>query len=109
MLYAGPLDVFEQADWGWSPAVLFLGHNASRMVLAEYPLGKFGLTQTGAELLEPLVGYMCPVGTAVLEDELVDIELYISSAEKPNRKRLVLCGFPDGLPNIALKDGDLSA
>ena len=72
MLHTSLLNVWEEAGWGWLPAVLFLCHNAGRVVFAEGSLSKFRVAQFGADFLEPLMGPLCPVGTAILKNELVD-------------------------------------
>ena len=60
-----------------SHPVLFLCHNAGRVVFAEGSLSKFRAAQFGVGLFEPLVGLLRPVGAAVLEHELVDCELLV--------------------------------
>ena len=73
MLHASLLDVCEKADWGWLPAVLFLGCDTGCVALAKGPLGKFWVAQLGADCLESSVSLLCPLGVAVLEhQQLVD-------------------------------------
>ena len=85
VLHAGLLDVSEEVGWGWLPAMRFLCHNASRVVIAEGSLSKFRVAQFGADRLESFVGLSCPVGAAVLEHELVDRELSVLTAQEPDR------------------------
>ena len=72
MLHTSLLDVREEASWGWLPAVLFFCHNGGRVVFAEGSVSKLRVAQFGADRLESFVGFLCPVGAAVLEHELVD-------------------------------------
>ncbi|KAJ7374350.1 hypothetical protein OS493_007439 [Desmophyllum pertusum] len=53
------------------------------------------------------MAFMCAVGAAILEHKLVHIELFISTAEKPDRNRLISGGLLDGFPDVALVDMDL--
>ena len=54
------------------------------------------------------MGLLCPEGAAVLEHELVDRELSVSTAQEPDRYWLILGDFPDGAPDVALVDVNLS-
>ena len=69
VLHTGLLDIWEEVDWGWLPAVPFLCHNAGRVVFAEGSLSNFRVAQFGADRFESFVGLLCPVSTAVLEHE----------------------------------------
>ena len=57
-----------------------------------------------AQIALSFVGLSCPVGAAVLEHELVDRELSVLTAQEPDRPGY----FPDGVPDVALVDVDLS-
>ena len=43
LLHTSLLDVGEETDWGWPPAVLFFCHNAGHVVFAEGSVGELGV------------------------------------------------------------------
>ena len=55
------------------------------MVFAEGSVSKLRVAQFGADHFESLVGLLCPVGAVVLEHELVDRELSVSTAQELDR------------------------
>ena len=85
VLHTSLLDVREEASWGWLPAILFFCHNAGHVVFAEGSVSKLRVAQFGADHFESFVGLLCPVGVAVLEHELVDRELSVSTTQEPDR------------------------
>ena len=107
-LHAGLLDVWEEVGRGWLLAIPFLCQDASRVVFTEGSVGELGVTQFGADRSESFVDLSCPVGAAVLEHELVDGEQSVLAAQEPDHNRPPAGCLPDGLPDVALVDVDLS-
>ncbi|MEW8687261.1 MAG: hypothetical protein AB2556_15730, partial [Candidatus Thiodiazotropha sp.] len=108
MLHTSLLNVWEEAGWGWLPAVPFLCHNAGRVVFTEGSLSKFTVAQFGADCSEPPMKPFRPEGAAVLAHELVDIELSVLAAQEADRNRLPKCFFPNSLPDVTPVDVNLS-
>ena len=108
VLHAGLLDVWEEVGRGWLPAVPFLCQDASSVVFTEGSVGELGVAQFGADRSESFVDLLCPVGAAVLEHELVDGEQSVLAAQEPDHNRPPAGFFPDGMPDVAFVDVDLS-
>ena len=46
------------------------------------------------------------IGAAVLQHELVDLELSVLAAQEPDRERFAIGSFTDGMPDVALIEVD---
>ena len=77
------------------------------MVLPETSVGKVLISKVSTSSPESLVGFQCPVSAAILEYELVNIELFLPSPKKPDSYWPSLSGLSYGFPNITLIEVDL--
>ena len=107
MFDARYLDILDEIGCGWLPAVLFLCHNAGRVVFAEGFVSELGVAEFSAGCLEPLVRLSRSEGPT--QHELVGHETSVFAAQEPDRHRLATTRLPDRLTNIELEEVDFPA
>ena len=107
MFDARYLDILDEIGWGWLLAVLFLCHNAGRVVFAKGFASDLGVAEFSAGCLEPLVRLSRSEGPT--QHELVGHETSVFAAKEPDRHRLATGSLPDCLPNTALEEVDFPA
>lgn len=107
--YTSLVDILQEGGRGGFPAdpLSLSRRNCCIVVDPVDPVCQGHVSQVGTGQGQVVVLLLCSVGAAVLEHELVSVELFVLPAQKPDCDWLVLCGLSNGLPHISLMYVDL--